>query len=320
MFSLQIGDSITIFGKSKNPNKSVAMRRSQVIASAPRPAPPERQIPVQRAPINVRQELRSHGVLLNGANKRDSASGNATQDGASVCQPSTSGQGSRGHSSNPADSQVCDEVHTNASGSNTLGAVAMVTDTSDALRNDGNGTISNIQSCSGTSLTRPSPQKANVHSVCNNVAKDSKVLKKSSLNKAHMGQFVTRSNMGMKRAASTKSPANALELKCLCKKEHLMRPSVPKYNMQQYVLNTADVISSGYVTWQPIKEQETDQMSTCGPIRAGLSSQHGPPPETCFSSICEGRAELIMFGGLLEDTNQFSSAGKCAISTVHYAM
>ena len=289
-----------------------------MIASAPRPAPPERQNPVQRAPINVRQELRSHGVLLNGANRgRDSTSGN----GSSECQPSTSGQGLRSQSSNPADSQVCDELHTNASGSNTLGAVGMVTDTSDALRNDGNGTVSNIQSCSGASFTRPHSQKANIHSVCNNLAKDSKLLKKSNLNKAHMGQFGTRKNVGLKRATtSAKSSETALELKCLCKKAHLMRPSITKHNMQQYVLDTADVISSGYVTWQPIKEQETDHVSTCGPIRASLSSQHGPPPETCFSSICEGRAELIMFGGLLEDSNQFSSAGKSAISTVHYAM
>ncbi|XP_072048192.1 uncharacterized protein [Amphiura filiformis] len=313
----QVGNTITIFSKSKNPNKSAAMRRSQVTASAPRPAPSiPRPAPapnaIERPAANIRQELRSHGVLLNGTKKRthsDPSNSEANQPCNDMeCQPSTSGQRS-GQSS--TDSQVCDELlHTNSFSATNMPSVG--------TSKNGNSGIG-IGCASNVCFRRRMVQPNTTNSKCN--TQETKPLQKSTLNQAHMGQLGPRKIIGNKKMASSMKPTfTNKDSKCLCSNQTMSRSPVTKHYLQQYVLDISSVITGSYVTWQPIKDNDSDNKVAASnrPITVGVSSQHGPPTERCFPSICEGRGELIMFGGLLEDSNQFNF-GKSAINTVYYA-
>ena len=61
----------------------------------------------------------------------------------------------------------------------------------------------------------------------------------------------------------------------------------PQHPMYVHTLDISRVLSEGIVNWQPVK----------------ASSCQNAPEETILYSIVEGRAELIMFGGIQMDIN-----------------
>ena len=289
---------------------------AQTAPSFARPLPPSR---MERPTVNVRQELRSHGVLLKETNKRthaESSSNEASQRNLPSeemeCQPSTSGQRS-GQSS--SDSQVCDELHTNSYGATNMMDMGVDDGDNDA----GAGSASNV--CFSKPLGQRSGQRSVVQPNAANLKFTSprtKLLQKSRLNQAHMGQLGPRK--GIKTTAGNAKLSQTRDAKCLCSSQPIPRTTLSNHLMQQYVLDISTAISSGYVTWQPIRDDACDDKNSNQPmIPAGVPVQHGPPTEMCFSSVCEGRGELIMFGGVLDDSSH-ARVGKSAVNTVYYAL
>ena len=68
----------------------------------------------------------------------------------------------------------------------------------------------------------------------------------------------------------------------------------PQHPMYVHTLDVSRVLTEGVVTWQPVK----------------ANSCINAPEETIFYSLVEGRAELIMFGGLQMDLNSMQRGGQ----------